>query len=202
MITHVRDILLPDSAILLDVDGVLVDWATRCFEVCGVTKEEGYSRWAPGSFEIMEALGMTEEKMWENIQAKGSDFWEFLDDYHWAKKLYDHCKTIAPTYFLTSPSHDTASHVGKINWMKRFTGDSKFRNYLLGPAKHVCARKNNLLIDDYDKNVKAFKAAGGSTILFPQYWNENNAIREDPLPYVFEKLEDWIGEQFAQVANK
>jgi 5'(3')-deoxyribonucleotidase len=197
MFIKVSDHVLPKHNILLDVDGVMADWATACFRVCGVTKEEGYARWPAGSFEIMDALGMSEEKMWENIEAAGSGFWENLEDYAWAKKLWDHCNAIAPTYFMTSPSNDPQCHVGKVKWMQRFTGNPKFRNYLLGPAKHLCARHNNLLIDDYDKNVKNFNDAGGTTILFPQYWNANNAKKDDPLPYVFEQLESWIQRELA-----
>lgn len=84
--------------------------------------------------------------------------------------------------------------------MQRFTDNKKFRDYLLGPAKHLCGRTSNLLIDDYDRNVSNFQKAGGSTVLFPQYWNANNDKKDAPIPYVKEQIELWVQGQFERQA--
>ena len=63
----------------------------------------------------------------------------------------------------------------------------RFRDFLVGPQKHLLARKGHLLIDDTDATVDAFHASGGSAILFPQVWNRNFGV-EDRMVYVGAEL--------------
>lgn len=46
---------------------------------------------------------------------------------------------------------------------------------------------NQILIDDRDKNVDHFIAAGGNAILFPQVWNSNHAV-QDRMKFVADEL--------------
>jgi hypothetical protein len=84
--------------------------------------------------------------------------------------------------------------------MYSFTGDPKFRNYVMGPAKHLCANSKHVLIDDYDRNINNFKAAGGHTILFPQFWNVAHDFQGDKLKHVKDRIEEWVQGQFAEAA--
>ena len=74
-------------------------------------------------------------------------------------------------FFLTSPTLDADSVAGKLEWIQRCTPKWMHRQYMIGPAKHLCARPNALLIDDSDKNVKAFREHDGEIVLIPRPWN-------------------------------
>jgi hypothetical protein len=101
MFIKIRDVLLPDSAILLDVDGVLMNWTAAAAKLWGTTEEELYKTWTKGDFGIDKALKVTEDEMWQKIDAAGDKFWSELEEYPWAHDLYNHCVEIAPTYFVT-----------------------------------------------------------------------------------------------------
>lgn len=200
MFIKIRDVLLPDSAILLDVDGVLLNWTAAAAKLWGTTEQELYKNWTRGDFGIDKALGISEDEMWKEIDAAGDKFWSGLEEYPWARDLFSHCNEIAPTYFVTSPSKHWSSFKGKLDWMYAFTGDPKFRNYVMGPAKHLCATPKHVLVDDYDRNIQNFRASGGHTVLFPQYWNELHEFQGDKLEHVKGKLEEWVQGQFASAA--
>ena len=63
-----------------------------------------------------------------------------------------------------------------------------FRRYALTPQKHLLAGPNRILIDDNDRNIEAFRAAGGIGILFPQPWNANHESQTNKTAYVQECL--------------
>ena len=47
------------------------------------------------------------------------------------------------------------------------------RQYAITPRKHLFARPDSLLIDDYSENIERFEAHGGHAILVPRPWNDN-----------------------------
>jgi len=175
--------------ILLDVDGVLVNWTARTAEYFGTTEEELKKKWVFGDFDIEAALGATSEELWAKIDGGGHEFWEHIPEYPWAKDLYEKCKSIAPTYFLTTPSNHPSSHHGKVKWIHKFTGNDKFRDYMLGPNKFICANRDHFLIDDYDRNINQFREAGGNGILMPMYWNSMHEFTGDQYQHVCSKLD-------------
>lgn len=158
--------------ILLDMDGVVCDWIGAACVAFGKDPEEVIKVQPSGTFGIEIGLGVSRDELWERLDGIGEVFWaEHIKAYPWASQLYAACCQLAPTYFLTSPSTHVVSCAGKIKWLRNFTQNDIFREYVLTTHKHLLAKPGNVLIDDDNEKVETFKAAGGRAILFPQQWN-------------------------------
>ncbi len=75
----------------------------------------------------------------------------------------------------------------KIVWLRQRFGP-EFKSFLLGSQKYFCAAPGHVLIDDSDKNCKAFEKWGGKAILFPQYWNSRHKLWPNAVDVVLEEL--------------
>jgi 5'(3')-deoxyribonucleotidase len=87
----------------------------------------------------------------------------------------------------TSPTKCPESLAGKLEWIHDHFPEWMHRQYAITPRKHLFARPDSLLIDDYSENVERFKAHSGHAILVPRPWNDNWG--SDPRNYLEEKLE-------------
>ena len=171
--------------IYLDMDGVVADLAGAVFKRYGLTMEEAYNNWTPGVFEMSPALGYSDKYFWSvEMASVGEEFWANIEEYPWAKELYEFSASMAETHFLSTPSDDPHSAAGKIKWLQKFTNDKHFKKYTLTNFKEESARWNRILIDDKEANIDAFSKAGGKTILFPRRWNRLKEMAEDPMKYV------------------
>jgi len=198
------------KTIFLDMDGVLTDFHGDVFALFGKKTKDVLPDWpeiqvgdGPKSQKIKhpyleKALHMEAKEMWREINAEGEEFWSEMGELPWAKELYKGCCDRADTYILSSPSWKPDSLSGKIKWLFRFTGDRKFRKFLLGPDKFLCAKRGAVLIDDSMDKINAFDDAGGSTIIVPQPWNTawNTSYGEpgtdDVISHVFGELDKLI----------
>ena len=170
--------------ILLDMDGVLCDFVGATCVLFQKNPSYVYANWKPGNWNVANEIGVTEDDVWKKVSEVGEPFWENIDPYPWAKEMYEWLTTKGEVVILTSPAIDPTCHSGTVKWLYKFTGNEKFRNYLIGPKKEACARPSNLLIDDSDKNVEAFlKPPAGcpeaKTLLFPQPWNKMFEFKGD-----------------------
>lgn len=86
----------------------------------------------------------------------------------------------------TSPTKCPESLAGKLEWIHDHYPAWMHRQYAVTPRKHLFARPDSLLIDDYGENTARFRALGGQVILVPRPWNENWAC--DPRSYLEENL--------------
>jgi hypothetical protein len=180
------------TRILLDLDGVLADWATAAILQHGRDPAVVLSTWPAGVYDLADVLGISGNAMWQPINEAGAEFWATLDPLPWCGDLMSLCTGIAPTTILTSPSKDPGAASGKTRWLQSVFGSS-FRDYLIGPAKAACAGRGAVLIDDRDEGCESFIAAGGHAIVFPQPWNSAHAVvpwieREGPAGYVLDKI--------------
>jgi len=183
--------------ILLDLDGVLTNWEKGVCDLFGLDYGQTIDEWPPGEFGIEHAIGISEDEIWEKIHGVGESWWAGLEEYPWARMLYGGCCEIADTYFVTSPSQHPSSLSGKLTWMQKFTGQDKFRNYMVGPKKYLCARPDQVLIDDSDKNINQFRERGGLGILFPRMNNSNWENGLYPAQYainILDNIKDVMGE--------
>lgn len=177
--------------ILLDMDGVVVDWVTPVARLFGREKDELIPNWPRGKFDIENVLpGVTSDILWSKINERGEDFWAEMPEMPWARRLYDGCKERGNVYFLTAPSNKGGCLAGKLRWMQKFTGDEWFKNYLIGKPKFLCGKPGSILVDDADKNIDAFNEEGGYGILLPHVWNTNHHIEMDPIDYVFAQIDE------------
>jgi 5'(3')-deoxyribonucleotidase len=178
--------------ILLDLDGVLADFLSLALEKLnnwnwpdGYCQEptqqltpEIYAR--IGKFDIAEVYGISADKFWEVLEYKDR-FWCNLKPFPWARELYRYLSSIGQVTICTSPSLHPTCPAQKIEWVQRHLG-LRSSNMMIGSRKYLMAKPGNVLIDDYPKNVEAFRTVGGDAILVPSNWNTNpltyNVIRE------------------------
>lgn len=179
--------------ILLDLDGVLGDWAGSAIRAHGRDPAQVFASWPAGVYDLAEALGVSTNEMWRPIHAAGSDFWADIEPYPWAHDLLRQCQNFAPTTILTAPSLDPGAAAGKVAWLQRMFGRS-FRDYLIGPDKPACAWPGSVLIDDRDDGCRGFQDAGGHAIVFPRIWNSarehaESVERDGPHAYIARRLD-------------
>jgi 5'(3')-deoxyribonucleotidase len=158
--------------IFIDMDGVLTDWVRGVCDLMGLDHASTLEKWPRGVVGMEKVLGMTEDELWEKIQER-KHFWLDLKPMLGAKELWDFCNQAGDLYVLSSPSRDPKSASEKIEWLNAFTGEKKFRKYVFTKHKHLLAKPDAILIDDYDSNIDAFVKAGGKGILVPRQWNSN-----------------------------
>ena len=171
--------------LLVDMDGVLVDFVTAALRLHD--RLEVLQDWPAGEWDMSEVMGISGPEFWGPIAEAGADFWATLEPYPWCDDLFELVESTGPWCILTSPSGDPFCAAGKIAWLQRRFGRG-FRRFLIGPPKWVCARPDQLLIDDNDTNVDRFRERGGRAILFPQPWNRNHALVEDRMSYLEDEL--------------
>lgn len=178
--------------ILLDMDGVCVNFVKGVCEAVGRDYDATLKTWPKGEYDICKVLDVPPDDIWKVIGTKGRGFWKSLEPYPWFSKLYRLLSDLWPqaeeakVFFATSPSWTPSSFSGKILWLQDRFGH-EFCNYVFTPHKTLLARPFTVLIDDNDEHVEAFKRAGGAAILFPQPWNTAPET-EDAVHYTMNKI--------------
>jgi hypothetical protein len=82
----------------------------------------------------------------------------------------------------TSPTKDPDCLAGKLEWIHQHFPSWMHRQFAITPRKHLLARPDSLLIDDYSANVERFAACGGYAITVPRPWNDQWAA--EPRDYL------------------
>ena len=172
--------------IFVDLDGVLADFVSAALTLHG--RSDLLDSWPAGERDMAKGLGISSSKFWAEIDRAGAEFWASLEPYPWTFDFLDQLQSIAPITIATSPSNDPGCLAGKLQWMQRHLGRS-FRDFLIGPSKHLLAKPDVALIDDRGGNVRDFREHGGRAVLFPQPWNANHQV-EERLPYVMAQISD------------
>ena len=166
------------KTILLDIDGVCNTFQHHVFNSLGLYYPDDSHYPVECGWDIVAAANtiagydrFTSTAFWRSLTRETwattpvSPEFDYL--LHWAERRVtrDH------VYFLTSPTLDPDSVAGKLEWIQSYAPRWMHRQYMIGPAKHLCANAESLLIDDRDKNVEEFISAGGQAILVPRPWN-------------------------------
>ena len=76
----------------------------------------------------------------------------------------------------TRPQKNPDCLAGKLEWIHDHFPEWMHRQYAITPRKHLFARPDSLLIDDYSENIERFEAHGGHAITVPRPWNEHWAL--------------------------
>lgn len=144
--------------IYCDMDGVLCDFDRQFEKYFGKNPEE-----------YKEKVGKKE--FYQAISEKGEEFWETMPWMPEGKTLWNKIKDHNPI-IVTSPGTFRGSVEGKKIWIEKnlkpapaavkFEQAGEKQNVLQGKSKEEKAK--SVLIDDYDKNIDAWKAVGGKTI--------------------------------------
>jgi len=147
--------------IYVDMDGTLTDFEKEFRKIDGsTTKQIDKSK--------------DREKFWNHVDKGGLKFWSLMEWNTGAKKLWNYIKKYNPTILTSPASLLKNSFDGKKIWVKRELGNVKLI-FKKSKEKHHYADSESVLIDDLDKNIKNWIAAGGIGIKFTTV---ENVIRE------------------------
>lgn len=171
------------STIFLDMDGVLVNWVEGAHAI-------HRKPWSPGD----ESL----EKWPYKHGAEGWDFYKEprfnvsyenlfkgMHRYFWAnlkwmpdgRSVLSLCEKYFPdrVFLLTAPHIQEGVIDGRMDWI-RDNAPEYSRKVLVGYCKEAIATvggKRSILIDDWDRNINAWHAAGGRALMCPRPWNSD-----------------------------
>jgi hypothetical protein len=138
-----------EYTIYCDMDSVLVDFDLGYQELTGMTTQQA------------DAKGV--ETFWDPISKAGAKFWITLQWMPDGKQLWDYIKKYNPI-LLSAPSREESSKLGKRVWVKReLPGVKLILKY--ASQKQEYASPTSILIDDRQKNIDQWEAAGGIGIL-------------------------------------
>lgn len=145
--------------IFFDLDGVLADFDRGVQELCGMEV-------VPQDQRSPE----TDNAMWEKIREEGH-FYDKLELMPGAKKLFD---TVYQKYgdrceILTGipkPKRGIlTAREDKVNWSRRMLAENVVVNIVFREQKpEYCTGRDCILIDDLEKNIKAWEDLGGTGI--------------------------------------
>ena len=145
--------------IYCDMDGVLADFKTAAVKVNGMS----ISKWMniPSS-----------QQKWERIK-NTSNFWHNLPWMPGGQALWRYISKFDPHILsaYVEETYDPNCIPGKRAWLRkkaRITDNNKI-NLVRRKEKKNFAKKDAILIDDYQKNVDEFKRAGGVGIHHTSY---------------------------------
>ena len=130
--------------IYLDMDRVLCNFLKGADDAVG------------GSFATMDSA-----KRWK-ILNQTKNFWANLEWMPGGKQLYRFCSRYDPHILSAYAGKDKNSRVGKMKWLTKNTKVPRGKIHLVVRSqKKDFAKGNNLLIDDYEKNIKEWENKGG-----------------------------------------
>jgi len=186
--------------LLLDLDEVLCDFIGGACKVHKITREQMEFHRVPGCWDISDAMGraktagmsgFSQNQFWNPIHNAGIGFWWHLEELPWFDEVIQWADTkFESWYIVTSPSNETNSYTGKVNWLKRKFG-VKFDRFFITPHKELLAQPGRLLLDDRLVNCEQFKRHGGEAILFPTRGGPLHMLKDDPISY----LQQYIGDK-------
>lgn len=148
--------------IYCDMDGVLVDFDHGYQELTGMTTQQA------------DAIGG--DTFWKPLTKAGAKWWITLNWMPDGKQLWNYIKKYTPI-LLSAPSREESSKLGKRVWVKRELPDVKL---ILRPAsqKQQYASPTSILIDDRQKNIDQWEAAGGIGILHTSTANTIEQLKQ------------------------
>lgn len=160
--------------ILLDIDGVLADFA---YAIC---KKTGIP-FPPINYAMYKGY-CSKETFYEAMANEA--FWAELPLYSHAKALVDlFVEPVLCTKPVSGP-HRLKCLKGKAIWANKHFPDHALA---FMHDKSMLAKPGTLLIDDNESNVAKFRAAGGDIILFPQPYNSLAKYSEEAFDYAFNR---------------
>ena len=144
--------------IYCDMDGVLVDFMKGINNLTGIDYSEFIS-----DKQIVD-IG-------HNIVRNTPQFWQNLEEMPDAQKLWHFIQKFNPSILTAKPEWDDRNVcAGKWKWTLEHTPVPKEKFHCVNRkdkmlyAINNITGKPNLLIDDFEKNIKEFTAAGGIAI--------------------------------------
>ena len=150
------------NKIYLDMDGVLCDFEKGIHDIDGKTNAK----------DLFKQDANDKGLLWKHIAKKGTyDFFSQLEWLEEGKKLWAFLKDKPNVEILSSIGNKNPdrkeTHQAKVDWLKwhNINIPSNFSQSAREKQKWA-RRKGNILIDDYDNNIKQWNKAGGTSVHF------------------------------------
>ena len=170
------------TKIFLDLDDVLNTFTMSALAKVGCPVGPfDFGKYNPEwGFDILTAANalhrersFTEAEFWGSLNM---EFWTGVPKSRECDWLLDLCAALVGrgnVFVLTAAPSKVGDFVAsaKVTWIRQNLPDWLQEQYLIGTCKRACASPEAILIDDTDKNVDAFRCAGGQAILVPRPWN-------------------------------
>jgi hypothetical protein len=140
----------------MDMDGVMADFMLAAHNVLGRAFDDHH--WKTESIDKRQIIHKTK------------DFWVDMPPMPDFRELWSFIKPFNPHILSAYPEWDTNGIAGKRKWIAKHMGhipNERIHLVLRAEKENYATTdgKPNVLVDDYDKNVNAFKAAGGIGVL-------------------------------------
>jgi 5'(3')-deoxyribonucleotidase len=136
--------------IYCDMDGVLCDF------------ERQWARTSKMPFSKFSSLNMHDR--WEPVRKHGG-YWSTMPWKGDGRMLWNYIKKYDVRILSAYSSSDPNCMLGKRQWLQKNVSISSAKIHLVKRVeKQQYAKKNTILIDDYAKNIREFKARGGEGI--------------------------------------
>ena len=167
--------------IYLDLDGVVANFFKQCLTLFNRDDTE-YSEWY-----FWKDWNLTDDEFWNGIN-DSPEFWAEIPTYSWTTTILSVVKYYDPEYkVLTSPHDHHTCYSGKCKWVQEHLGISVPKRCIFTKEKHLLAKKNRILIDDGQDNIKKWTDEGGIGLLFPNNINEPS--------------KEWVGDEIRFVID-
>lgn len=164
--------------IFLDLDGVLADFSGSVSAHLNLGIGTDWPKWAAYDGQ------MTDDEFWTRVRRLGSNFWASLPTLPWAHELIAACLKHDPhTHLLTSGGVEGAA-VGKAQWVRTVFPAFRSRLLITSHKDRIVKSQEDLLIDDYEKNVTKVREAGGQAWLLKRTWNQHDPSAMTPAQVV------------------
>jgi len=136
--------------IYCDMDGVLCDF------------ERQWARVNKLPFSKFQTLNMHDR--WEKVRQHGG-FWPTMPWKGDGRTLWNYIKKHDVRILSAYSQSDPNCLPGKIKWLSKNVSLPRSKQHIvMRSQKQLYAKKNTILIDDYAKNIREFKAKGGEGI--------------------------------------
>lgn len=158
--------------VYLDMDGVIVDFVGGVLDSLKLSrarvKNFPQGKWDFDDSVYQKVFGVNNEDIfWGRLT---DEFWENLPVTHEFDLYWEYIISKYNPILMSAPPRVGAT--GKIKWIrKNLPSIYRSGRFCLTRRKELFAQPNTVLIDDRDRNITNFKAAGGEGVLVPRQWN-------------------------------
>lgn len=175
------------KTVFLDMDGVITSFRRG---VCNaLDKPYDYltmsdkwifwDNWPDVTFEMVNEICTA--TFWDNLP--------WMHDGHKILRSLFPRFNLEQVYLLTTPMPNIESASGKMMWISGNLPVYLKRTIITMAPKSLLARPDTLLIDDKDKNIEEFEAAGGRGLLVPRPYNLLHTLSDRSSQHVKHCLE-------------
>jgi phosphoglycolate phosphatase-like HAD superfamily hydrolase len=146
--------------LFIDMDGVLVDFIAGVGNILGMNNAKRNTT--------------LDKHEWQAIKDV-ENFWIDLPKLRGTDQLWNFVKKFRPDILSAAPADWPEAKIQKTQWLKNNLGGVSGKIHIVQRKDKVNFAERNVLIDDFDKNIKEWEAAGGIGIL---YKSPTQVIRE------------------------